>query len=63
MKRAEIKIENTISALGTIYSQILTSKSTDYVADYGRLSEKVDEEVHTLQDHLEALEEVKLGKL
>lgn len=61
MKRAEIKIESTLSSLGTIYSQLLTSQSTDHVADYGRLSAEVDEEVRTLQDHLEALEEVKLG--
>lgn len=63
MRRAEIKMENTLSALGTIYSQILASQSTDHVADYGRLSEEVDEEVRTLQDHLEALEEVKLSQM
>jgi len=61
MKRAELKIESTLSSLGTIYPQLLTSQSTNYVADYSRLSEEVDEEVRTLQDHLEALEEVKLG--
>jgi uncharacterized protein YicC (UPF0701 family) len=32
------------------------------VADYSRLSADVDEEVHRLQDHLEALQEVKLMK-
>jgi serine/threonine protein kinase len=63
MKRAEIKIESTLSSLGTIYPQILTSQSTDYVADYHRLSAEVDEEVRTLQDHLEVLEEVKLGSV
>jgi hypothetical protein len=63
MKRAEIKIESTLSALGTIYSQILTSQSTNHVADYGRLSADVDEEVRTQQDQLEALEEVKLGNV
>jgi hypothetical protein len=61
MKRAELKIESTLSSLGTIYPQLLTSQSTNHVADYSRLSEEVDEEVRTLQDHLEALEEVKLG--
>ena len=45
--RAEIQIESTLSMLGTIYSQILTD---------------VDEEVRQLQDHLEALREVKLGR-
>ena len=61
MKRAELKIESTLSSLGTIYPQLLTSQSTNHVADYSRLSEEVDEEVRTLQDHLEALEEVKMG--
>jgi hypothetical protein len=62
MSRAELQIESTLSALGTIYSQILTSQSTNHVADYSRLSTKVDEEVHLLQDHLEALEEVKMSR-
>jgi hypothetical protein len=63
MKRAEIQIESTLSALGTIYSQILTGQSTNHVADYSRLSEDVDEEVQSLQDQLEALEEIKLGRM
>jgi hypothetical protein len=33
------------------------------VADYSRLSAEVDEEVRLLQDRLEALEEVKLGRM
>jgi uncharacterized membrane protein YgaE (UPF0421/DUF939 family) len=60
MKQAEIQIESTLSQLGTIYSQLLTGQSTSHVADYGRLSADVDEEVRLLQDHLEALREVKL---
>ncbi len=63
IKRAEIKMESTLSALGTIYSQLLTAQSTNHVADYSRLLAEVDEEVRTLQDHLEALEEVKLGRV
>lgn len=59
--RAEIQMESTLSALGTIYSQILTSQSTDQVADYSHLIGEAEEETHALQDHLEALEEVKLG--
>ncbi len=59
--RAELHIERTLSFLGTIYSQILTGQSTDHVADYSRLSTEVEEEVYMLQDHLEALAEVKLG--
>lgn len=61
IKRAEIQIESTLSQLGTIYSQLLTGQSTSHVADYSRLSENIDEEVRLLQDHLEALHEVKLG--
>ncbi len=60
MRRAEIKIESTLSALGTLYSQMLISQSTNHVADYKHLEDQVDEEVRTLQDHLEALEEVRL---
>lgn len=62
LDRAEIQIERTLSSLGTIYSQLLTGQSTDHVADYSHLSAEVEEEVHVLQDHLEALEEVKLGR-
>jgi len=60
MERAEAQIESTLSLLGTIYSQILTGQSTSQVANYERLAEDVDEEVRLLQDHLEALREVRL---
>jgi len=63
IQMAEIKIESTLSMLGTIYSQILAGQSTRQVADYRRLLNEIDEEVHTLQDHLEALEEVKLARI
>jgi hypothetical protein len=61
IKKAEIQIESTLSLLGTMYSQILISQSTNHVADYSRLSVDVDEEVRQLQDQLEALWEVKGG--
>lgn len=61
IKKAEVQIESTLSLLGTMYSQILISQSTNQVADYSRLSVDVDEEVRQLQDHLEALWEVKGG--
>ena len=61
MVRAEMQIESTVSMLGTIYSLILTGQSTSDVADYRELSAEVDEEVKVLEDHLEALREVKLG--
>jgi hypothetical protein len=62
IQMAEIKIESTLSMLGTIYSQILAGQSTRQVADYRRLLNEIDEEVHTLQDHLQALEEVKMNR-
>lgn len=61
MRQAEIQIENTLSLLGTIYPQILTGQSTNHVADYARLATNIEEEVHCLQDQLEALWEVKGG--
>ena len=61
IKKAEIQIESTLSLLGTMYSQILISQSTNYVAGYSRLSVDIDEEVCQLQDQLEALWEVKRG--
>lgn len=61
MRRSEIQIESTLSALGTIYSQILTGQSTSEVADYDDLATDVDEEVRQLEDQLAALREVKLG--
>jgi hypothetical protein len=60
IQMAEIKMESTLSMLGTIYSQILAGQSTRQIGNYRRLLNEIDEEVHTLQDHLEALEEVKL---
>lgn len=61
MDWAEIKIESTLSMLGTIYSQILAGDSKHHVADYRRLLSEVDEEVHSLEDYLEALDEVKFA--
>ncbi|NIW46810.1 MAG: hypothetical protein GWN30_19260 [Gammaproteobacteria bacterium] len=62
-KQTELQIEHTISLLGTIYSQLLIGQSTNVMADYSRLSANIDEEVKRLEDHLEALQEVKGGLL
>ena len=62
MKQAEIKMESTLASLGTIYSQLLASQSTNQAADYNHLSADVNEEVHKLQDYLDAMEEVKLNR-
>ena len=56
-------MESTLSMLGTIYSQILAGQSTRQAADYRRLLNEIDEEVQMLQDHLHALEEVKMSRL
>jgi len=61
-RQAEVQLENTIAALGTIYSQALAMQSTDRVADYGHLSAEVDEQSRMLRDQLEALQEVKLDR-
>jgi len=61
MRQAEIQLESTVAALGTIYSQALATQSTNQVTDYSHLSAEVNEQVHSLRDRLEALEEVKLG--
>jgi len=62
IRAAEIQIESTLSQLGTIYSQLLTGQSTTQMATYSRLAADVDEEVRLLEDHLDALREVKLGE-
>ncbi len=59
LQQAEIQIDNTFSLLSSIYSQILTGQSIDHGADCGRCLADLDEEVRRLQDHLEALREVK----
>lgn len=62
-RRAEIQIERTIAVLGTIYSQLLTFRSTFQVVDYQHLADSVANEVEHLQDYLEALQEVKGSRL
>lgn len=62
MRQAEIQLEGTVASLGTIYSQVLTAQSTNQVADYSHLAADVGEQVHQLQDQIEAIEEVKLGQ-
>ncbi|MDW8351692.1 MAG: hypothetical protein RML99_07250 [Anaerolineae bacterium] len=61
-RQAEAQLENTVAALGTIYSQALAMQSTDQAADYSHLSAEVDEQSRMIRDQLEALEEVKLDR-
>ncbi len=62
-RQSEIQLESTVAALGTIYSQALAAQSTNQVADYSHLSSEVNEQVNSLHDQLEALEEVRLGNI
>jgi hypothetical protein len=59
MEWAEMRVESTVSMLGTIYSKLLISRSQGQVADYGRLLAEANEEVDALHDYLDALQEVK----
>jgi hypothetical protein len=62
MRQAEVQLENSIAALGTIYSQALATQSTTRVADYSHLSSELEEQSKMLRDQLEALQEVKLDR-
>ena len=59
MQWAEIKIENTVSMLGAIYSQAHISQSKGQVADFRRLLSDVEEEARSLDDYVTAMAEVK----
>jgi hypothetical protein len=59
MERAELQVEHTLSAMGTIYSQMLLVGAKD--VDSGRvrrLREEVAGEVQELQDVLDSMDEV-----
>lgn len=61
-RRAKIQVERAAAVLGTIYSQLLTYRSTAHVADYQRLADAVAEEVQRLQGYLEALHDLGADK-
>lgn len=54
-RRAEVQMERAAAMLGTIYSQLLTYRSTFHVSDYQRLADDVAQEVQRLQEYLETL--------
>ncbi|MCS6773458.1 MAG: hypothetical protein NZ693_05010, partial [Thermoflexales bacterium] len=60
-RQAEAQLESTVAALGAIYSQALAMQSTSRAADYSHLAAEVSEQVRSLRDRLEALQEVKLA--
>ncbi len=61
IKRAEIQLESTLSSLGTIYAQmsLLGTKEVDS-ARAQRLRLEIQDEVSSLQDTIEAMDEVQL---
>ena len=64
IKRAEIQLESTLSALGTVYAQmsLLGTKETDS-AKGQRLSVEVRDEIDKLQDTIDAMDEVQRQRL
>lgn len=63
MHRTEMRVERSLSSLGTLYSQVLAGQSVSRLADYNHLASEVDEELLRLQDRLDALHEIKLGRV
>lgn len=62
MQKADLQLESTLSALGTVYSQLLLIEARD--VDSGRaqrLREEVADQVAALQDVLQAMDEVYTG--
>lgn len=64
VKRAEIQLESTLSSLGTIYAQmsLLGTKDVDS-ARAQRLRLEIQDEVSSLQDTIEAMDEVQAQRL
>jgi len=64
VKRAEIQLESTLSSLGTIYAQmsLLGTKEVDS-SRAQRLRLEIQDEVASLQDTLEAMDEVQAQTL
>ncbi len=60
---ADAEIRNALSTMEAIYSQILLDQSNRQVTNYDDLLDDVSEQVHVLQDHLEAWEEVVLDEI
>ena len=59
MERAELQLENTLTSLGTIYSQVLLVDASDVNSGKTqRLRESIAEQVNGLQDLLSSMDEV-----
>ena len=61
IKRAEIQLESTLSALGTVYAQMSLLGTKDINSTRGqRLSIEIKDEIDKLQDTIDAMEEVQI---
>jgi hypothetical protein len=59
MEKADYQLDSTISALGTIYSQLLLVGNKDEEGSrISRLQEEISEQVYRLEDLTEAMDEV-----
>jgi hypothetical protein len=62
MERAELQLENTLTALGTVYSQMLLVDAKDVDSSKAqRLRDNIAEQVTSLQDVLSSMDEVYAG--
>jgi len=59
MERAELQLESTITAMGTVYSQVMILGSRDVASGRaGRLQQDIADQVQGLQDVVKTLDEV-----
>ncbi|MEJ2208667.1 MAG: hypothetical protein P8129_06475 [Anaerolineae bacterium] len=59
MERAEFQLESTITAMGTVYSQVMILDSREVASGRARrLQEEIDDQVQTLQDVVQTMDEV-----
>jgi hypothetical protein len=59
MERAQFQLESTITAMGTVYSQMMLLSSRDMASGRAqRLQQDIDDQVQALQDVVQTLDEV-----
>lgn len=59
MERAQFQLESTITAMGTVYSQMMLLGSRDMAAGRAeRLQQDIDDQVQALQDVVQTMDEV-----
>ena len=59
MEQAQFQLESTITAMGTVYSQVKLLGSRDVASGRAqRLQQEIDDQVHALQDVVDTMDEV-----